>query len=94
MEKMVELLLNAENVRMLLLMVFGYCGYVKLSTSFERRFNFLEKRIDGVEASILTLKNNDIAHLNYAIKALTFTLEKNKFLEKEDKEYVDGVLDG
>jgi len=53
----------------------------------------LNKRIDGVEASILELKNNDIAHLNYAIKALTFTLEKNKFLEKEDKEYIDGVLD-
>jgi len=56
--------------------------------------------MDGLEASILNLKTNDLAHLdkridglNDTIKALTFTLEKNKFLEKEDKEYIDSRLD-
>ncbi|MDR2553873.1 MAG: hypothetical protein LBC64_00465 [Fibromonadaceae bacterium] len=70
----------------------------------------LNKRIDGVESSLLKamdekidlklaafhaqLKANDFAHLNATIEALTFTLEKNKFLEKEDKEYIDSRLGG
>jgi hypothetical protein len=106
MENIVELVLNAENVRMLMLLVFGFCGYVLLKTSFE-------KRIDGMEASLLKamdekiafanqslytqlytqLKNNDFKHLNDTIEALTFMLEKNKFLTREDKEYIDGRLD-
>jgi len=89
MEKIMELLINADNIRMVLLAVFGYCGYVKLNSS-------LGKRIDGVEASlnkrIDELKFNDFAHLNNAIEALTFTLEKNKFLSVEDKNYVDSRL--
>jgi len=36
------------------------------------------------------LKANDFAHLNNTIEALTFTLEKNKFLEKEDKKIPTG----
>jgi len=39
------------------------------------------------------LKANDFAHLNNTIEALTFMLEKNKFLEKEDKEFIDRRLD-
>ena len=39
------------------------------------------------------LKDNDFAHLNRTIKALTFTLEKNKILEPEDKKYIDSHLD-
>jgi hypothetical protein len=98
MESMVELVLNAENVRMLVLLVFGFCGYVMLKTSFE-------KRMDGLESSLLKamdekinafhshLKANDFAHLNNTIEALTFMLEKNKFLEPADKEYIDKRLD-
>jgi hypothetical protein len=98
MENMVELVLNAENVRMLVLLVFGFCGYVMLKTSFE-------KRMDGLESSLLKamdekinafhshLKANDFAHLNNTIEALTFMLEKNKFLEPADKEYIDKRLD-
>jgi len=114
-----ELVLNAENLRMLVLLVFGYSGYVMLKTSFEKRLAVLEvslnKRIDGLERRMdalekrmdvlevkiderfstfyAQLKANDFAHLNNAIEALTFTLEKNKFLEREDKEYIDGRLD-
>jgi len=138
MENVVELLINAENVRMVLMIVIGYCGYVKLrsqTNSLEYSLNkkidgveaSLNKRIDGVEASLnkriddldrkidcveqsllkamdekiearlsafyVQLKTNDFAHLNNAIEALTFTLEKNKFLAREDKEYIDGRLD-
>jgi hypothetical protein len=116
MENMVDLLLNAENVRMMLLLVFGYCGYVMLRSqmkgleySLSKRMDGLDKKIDDVEASLLKtmdekmdlklaafyaqLKANDFAHLNNTIEALTFMLEKNKFLEKEDKEYIDRRLD-
>ncbi|MDR2554492.1 MAG: hypothetical protein LBC64_03595 [Fibromonadaceae bacterium] len=153
MEKMVELLVNADNVRMLVVIAVGFCGYVRLNMSFDRKFyaldkkiddrfgfldkkiddkfgfldkkidgkfgfldkkidekfGFLDKKINGVEPSLLRaidekidlklaafhaqLKANDFAHLNNTIEALTFTLEKNKFLEKEDKEYIDGRLD-
>ena len=113
MESIVEQVLNAENMRVLVLLVFGFTCYVLLKTSFEKKLGYVEnsihkridgveKRIDGVEVSLLKamdekinafhshLKANDFAHLNNTIEALTFTLEKNKFLEKEDKEYIDG----
>jgi len=38
------------------------------------------------------LKHNDIAHLNSAIEALTYALEKNGSFKHEDKEYVDSRL--
>ena len=65
----------------------------------------LNKRIDEVESSLskqidekllafhTQLKANDFAHLNSTIEALTFTLEKNGFLKREDKEYIDSRLD-
>ena len=146
MENIVEQVLNAENIRIMVLLVFGFTCYVLLKTSFEKKLGCVEgsihKRIDGVEASLNKriddveaslnkriddveaslnkrlddkingleasllkamdekinafhshLKANDFAHLNNTIEALTFTLEKNKFLEKEDKEYIDRRLD-
>jgi len=111
MEKIMDLLINADNVRMMLMVMIGYCWYVKLGSSFDKKLGGLEKRIDGVEhslssslnkriddvehslsSSINQLKTNDIAHLNSAIKALTFTLEKKKLIEREDKEFVDSML--
>jgi len=80
---------NAENVRMLAMLVFGFSCIVWLKTS-------LSKKIDGVEVSlnkrIDELKYNDFAHLTSTIEALTYALEKNGSLEKEDKEYVDSRL--
>jgi len=63
----------------------------------------IHRRIDGVEVSINELrvymdgrinelKNNDFAHLNGTIEALTYALEKNGSLGKEDKEFVDSRL--
>jgi len=83
----VEQVLNAENVRMLLLMVFGFTCYVQLKTSLLKA---MDEKINAFHSH---LKANDFAHLNNTIEALTFMLEKNKFLEKEDKEFIDRRLD-
>jgi len=109
MENLVGMILNAENVRMLALMVVGYCGYISLRGQFDKKIDGVEsslnKRIDVLEASLdkkidekllafhAMLKANDFAHLNNTIEALTFTLEKNGFLKREDKEYIDSRLD-
>jgi len=102
MESIVEQVLNAENMRVLVLLVFGFTCCVLLKTSFEKKLN---DKVNGLEVSLLRamdekisafhshLKANDFAHLNNTIEALTFMLEKNKFLEKEDKEYIDRRLD-
>ena len=76
---------------MLLLMVFGFTCYVQLKTSLLKAID--EKMDEKISAFHSHLKANDFAHLNNTIEALTFMLEKNKFLEKEDKEYIDGRLD-
>ncbi|MDR2582347.1 MAG: hypothetical protein LBC75_02575 [Fibromonadaceae bacterium] len=87
MESIWGMILNMENGRMLALAVLGYFGYVKLT---ER----IEKKIDEKLVAFHTmLKTNDFAHLNQTIEALTFTLEKNGFLDKEDKKYIDTRLD-
>jgi hypothetical protein len=109
MESMASLVFNAENMRMLVLLVFGFSGYVLLKTSLEKKIDGLDRKIDGVESSLLKamdekiaaanqnlyaqLKANDFKHLNDTIEALTFTLEKNGYLKREDKEYIDGRLD-
>ena len=56
----------------------------------------IHRRIDDLESSLShridDLKHNDFAHLNNTIEALTYALEKNGSLKKEDKEYVDSRL--
>ena len=120
MENLVGMILNAENGRMLAIMIVGYFGYIKLRGQFDKKIDGVEgslnKRIDGVESSLnkridvleasldkkidekllafhAMLKANDFAHLNNTIEALTFTLEKNGFLKREDKEYINSRLD-
>ena len=101
----VNLIFNAENVRMLVILAFGFCGYMLIKSQMKD----INYKIDKVESSLLKamdekidaklnafhaqLKANDFAHLNNTIEALTFTLEKNGFLKREDKEYIDGRLD-
>jgi len=142
MENLVGMILNAENGRMLAIMIVGYFGYIKLKGQFDKKIDGVEsslnkkidgvesslnkkidgvesslnKKIDGVESSLnkridlleasldkkidekllafhAMLKANDFAHLNNTIEVLTFTLEKNGFLKREDKEYIDSRLD-
>jgi len=85
MESVLNLIINAENVRMLVLLVFGFSCFVWLKTS-------IEKKIGDVKASVKELKYNDFAHLKSTIEALTYALEKNGSLKREDKEYVDSRL--
>jgi exonuclease VII large subunit len=167
-ESVLGILFSAENVRMLVLLTFGFSGYVLLKTSLEKKIGGLDSKIDSVESKLekkidsvesrlekkidsvesrlekriesvesklekkidsvesnlenmihnvessllktidekiafanqslytqlyTQLKNNDFKHLNDTIEALTFTLEKNGFLKREDKEYIDGRLD-
>jgi hypothetical protein len=84
METLLNLIFSAENIRMLVLLAVGYVFYMRLERSFSKRIdsveNTLGKRIDGVERRI--------DKLAYAVRSLTFTLEKNGLLEPKDKEYV------
>jgi len=105
MESVLGIIFSAENIRMLVLLAFGFCGYVLVKGQMKDLEASLNKRMDGAEASIdkkmddklnafhAQLKANDFAHLNNTIEALTFTLEKNGFLKREDKEYIDSRLD-
>ena len=107
MESILNLIANAEKFQLPLLVVLGFCGFVLMSRRMDRmeyslnkkiddlRHNDLaaiHKRIDNVESSIKELKFNDFAHLNNAIKALTFTLKKNGSITDEDKDYIDANL--
>jgi len=103
MERILNLVFNSDNIRMLVMLAFVCCGYVLLSKQIGSVEASLNKRIDGVEISlnkrIDELKYNDLAHLNArmdalnsTIEALTYALEKNGSLKKEDKDYVDSRL--
>jgi len=147
MESVLNLIVNAENVRMLVTLAFVCCAYVLMKSQMKDMVHSINKRIDGVEVSIKELsiavngridelsvavngridelsvamngridelsvamngrinelsiavngridelKYNDFAHLNSTIEALTYALEKNGALQKEDKDYVDSRL--
>jgi len=82
MESILNLIVNAENVRMLVTLVFSFSCFVWLKTSIKN----LEHKM---ESSIKDLKYNDFAHLMNAFVALTYVLKKNGLLSEEDKEYID-----
>jgi len=99
MESILNTIFSTENVRTLATLVSIFSCFVWLKTSITS----VHRRIDGVEASIKSelvatnrriddLKHNDFAHLTSTIEALTYALEKNGSLKKEDKEYVDSRL--
>jgi len=96
MERILNLIFSAENVRMLVILVFGLSGFVLMNSKMDRMESTLNRRIDGVEASVNKrideLRHNDIAHLNSTIEALTYALEKNGSLKHEDKEFFDSRL--
>jgi hypothetical protein len=87
MESTADLIFNAENVRMLVILAFGFCGYLVIKGQIRDMIS------ENLKSFHEQLKSNDFAHLNSTIEALTFTLEKNGFLKREDKEYIDSRLD-
>jgi len=89
-----DLIFNADNLRMLVILAFGYCGYLHIKGQIKGTEHKFEKIIDEkLLAFHAQLKANDFAHLNATIEALTFILEKNGFLKIEDKQYIDSRLD-
>ncbi|MDR2554991.1 MAG: hypothetical protein LBC64_06135 [Fibromonadaceae bacterium] len=64
MEKILNLIFNAENVRMLVILAFVCSGYVLINSKIDSKIDDLRyndlatinKRIDGVEASIKELR--------------------------------------
>jgi len=96
MERILNLIFSSDNVRMLVILAVVSSGYVLMNSKMDRMESSLNKRIDSVESTLNRrmdeLKYNDIAHLNGAIEALTYALEKNGSLKHEDKEYVDSRL--
>jgi len=87
MLNLAELLFNAENVRILVILAFVAYSHSRLKGQIR---DMVDKKLLDFHAQ---LKANDFAHLNATIEALTFTLEKNGFLKREDKEYIDSRLD-
>jgi len=103
MDSILNLIANEANVRLLVTLAFVSCAYMFIRSqmkdmghSIKSDLVAMSKRIDEVEFSlnkrIDDLKNNDFAHLNGTIEALTYALEKNGSLKHEDKEYVDSRL--
>lgn len=98
MENLVELIFNAENVRTALILAVIICGFTLQNSRIDKKMlelkldlkNLIDEKINNFH---LILKSNDFEHLNSTIEALTFTLEKNKFLSRDDKDYIDSRLD-
>lgn len=99
--EIISLILSEDNVRTLIVLFAILYGVMYLEKSFDKKIDQNEKKLDrklderdrkldeNFAKFYETLKNNDFAHLNRTIKALTFTLEKNKVLNSEDKKHID-----
>jgi len=65
-----------------------------MDRKFELKFDAMDRKMDEkFDRFYQMIKANDFAHLNKTISALTYTLQKNGFLKREDKEYIDGMLE-
>jgi len=103
MDSILNLMANGENMRLLVTLAFISCGYVFMRSQMKDMGYSLNKQIYDLRVDmnndlatihrrIDDLKNNDFAHLSSAFEALTYVLEKNSSLSKEDKEFVDSRL--
>jgi hypothetical protein len=103
MEKFLKMIFSTENIRLAVILAAIVCSGVWLNSKMEQRFaavdrEFVQVRqeVRGDMASlrqdVREIKINDLAHLNAAIEALTFTLMKNGTLTPEDKNYIDSRL--
>jgi len=107
--EILSFIFSAENIRtaiILMAILFMRSEFLhKLSLvelGFEKRLSELREELrNEINAIIDTrfavfhkqLKENDFAHLERTIKALTYMLEKNKFLSADDKKFIDDHLD-
>ncbi len=103
METVLNMVIDPDNVRMVLMVVLGWSGFVLINSKISNlrgEMNQLRGELKGdiselrgeLTDKINELKHNDIAHLYGSIEALTYALEKNNILTRDDKEYVDSRL--
>jgi hypothetical protein len=87
--EIINFVFSAENVHTLFLFV------AIIGCAFWLRISLVDKLVSKEELADFhkKLKENDFAHLENTIKALTFMLEKNKFLTVEDKNFIDSHLE-
>jgi len=86
MESILNLMFNAENVRMLVLLAFGCCGYVLINRKMDR-LDYkidgvdlsLNRRIDGVEASINKRIDGVESSLNRRIDSVESSIKELKY---------------
>ena len=81
--EIINLIFSGENIRTLIVIVAILYISKSQELKIEKRLSSFENEIRKTIDEKLTafhtlLKDNDFAHLNRTIKALTFTLEKNK----------------
>jgi hypothetical protein len=88
MESVLALIYSAENMRMLVLLVFGFSCFVWLKMSFEKRIGGVEvslgNRIDDLKHNDLAaigkriddMKHNDLAAISKRIDDVEFSLGK------------------
>ena len=88
--EIITLVFSETNIHTLVLLVAMGVGFVWMRTSL------ISKLVSKEELAEFhrQLKENDFAHLNRTIQALTFVLEKNKILDVEDKRFIDSHLEG
>jgi hypothetical protein len=107
--EIVNLIFSGENMRTVIILMAIFFSFKLSEMKLEKKIYELkddlkkdmgdlkkdiDKNIDERFTAFHTLlKDNDFAHLNRTVKALTFTLEKNEILDPEDKKYIDSHLD-
>jgi len=89
MESILNTIFNTENVRTLVLLVSIFSCFVWLKISIKNLEHKTESSINELRHNDFAHLSNDFAHLKGTIEALTFVLEKNGSLSKEDKGFVD-----
>jgi hypothetical protein len=71
--------------------------FLEQEIKFDNKLDLLKTEMAGqidtrLDAFYVRIKENDFAHINAAIEALTFTLEKNGSLSLKDKAFIDEKL--
>jgi hypothetical protein len=80
-------ILNADNLRTLVMLVALVSGFIWLDSRFDKK---MDGKLDDFHVK---LKTNDFAHLSETIRELTFILEKNGFLKTSDMAHINHNLD-
>jgi len=92
MESILNLVVNAENVRLVLLAVLGFCGFVLMNRRMDRMEYSLNKRIDNVESSLSKRINNVESSLSKRIDGVESSLSKRiDNVESSLSKRIDGV---